>query len=66
MAEKDTESWKLVVRFGDAAAEVIAQMLRGHWMDDHGHKVTGNTAMIELRDCLNAASHLRDKLEQES
>lgn len=61
--EKDSEAYFLVRRFGDAAADVIVQMLRGEWVDSEGHKVTRNTAMIELRDVLNAASDFRDKVE---
>lgn len=61
--EKDSEAYFLVKRFGDAAADVIVQMLRGEWVDNEGHKVTRNTAMIELRDALNAASDFRDKVE---
>lgn len=61
--KEDSEAYALIHRFGDAAADVIVQMLRGEWVDNEGHKVTRNTAMIELKDCLNAASNFRDKVE---
>lgn len=43
-----------VQKLGDAAADVIDQMLKGSWRDDMGHDVRRNVAVIELKDQLGA------------
>lgn len=33
---------------GDSISDVIEQMMRGSWRDDHGHFVMDNVAMVNL------------------
>lgn len=47
---------KIILSFGDATANVIEQMLKGDWRDDHGHSVKHNLAMSELGLSLMAAT----------
>lgn len=48
-----------VVRvMGNAAADVIDQMLKGKWKDDHDHDVRKNTAMVALAESLKLAATL--------
>ena len=46
---------------GDAAADVIEQMLKGHWVDDHGHDVSLNMAMLDLKNALRIAALRTDE-----
>lgn len=39
-------------RFGDKATDVFDQMLKGQWVDDHGHYVWLNISMIELKQVI--------------
>jgi len=50
---------QLIQRFGDAAADVIEQMIRGKWRDDHDHDVQLNVAMVRLKEALLAAVEMR-------
>lgn len=54
----------LVLSMGDAIADVITQMLKGNWVDDHGHPVTNNVAMIALGNSLNGASAFAEMRSQ--
>lgn len=42
-------------RLGDAVAAVFEQLIAGNWVDDHGHDVRKNVAMIALREQAEAA-----------
>lgn len=46
---------------GDAIADVLNQMLKGDWHDDHGHAVKMNAQMLHLRDVLAAMTDYRNK-----
>lgn len=35
---------------GDSIAEAIDQMLKGNWVDDHGHDVKLNQAMVTMKE----------------
>ncbi len=54
--------WDLIAETGDAIADVFEQLLRGNWVDDHGHRVNQNSAMAILKDRLNDAIALRAPL----
>ncbi len=47
---------KIILDFGNATVNVFDQMLKGEWIDDHGHKVYNNVAMIQLGGALTAAT----------
>ena len=42
------EAELLLERFGTAVTNMMAQMQKGNWVDDMGHKVTMNRAMLAL------------------
>ena len=54
----------VVFSMGNAISEVITQMLRGNWVDDHNHLVVNNTAMIALGASLKAASAFAEMRSQ--
>lgn len=41
-----------ITNLGDAVADVFEQMLKGNWIDDHGHPVKNNDAMRKLEQAL--------------
>lgn len=43
---------KLVTETGNRIAAVIDQMLKGNWVDDMGHNVVDNVAMLDMRYAL--------------
>ena len=49
----------LAQAFGDAIADMFEQMLEGKWVDDHGHDVGLNTAMIACKRPMLAAIEYR-------
>jgi hypothetical protein len=46
---------------GDAIADAFEQMLRGNWVDDLGHSVKTNNAMLALRLSLIRMMEFRTK-----
>jgi hypothetical protein len=46
---------------GDKIADVISQLVKGGWTDDHGHWVGDNVSMIRLRDQLGPLMNFRTK-----
>jgi hypothetical protein len=42
------EAEDLIERFGTAVTDMFEQMERGDWVDDHGHRVRMNKAMLDL------------------
>lgn len=56
---------KIILDFGDAAADVFEQMIKGDWVDDHDHPVRNNISMIALAKALNAASNYAAQHEGE-
>ncbi len=49
----------LISEFGDRIADMFEQMLRGHWVDDHGHDVQTNQCMAALPKLIDDAIKLR-------
>lgn len=52
----------LVTLFGDAVADVFEQLVKGNWIDGHGHRVEMNQAMINMQVPMVKAIALRDQL----
>jgi len=50
---------EMICKLGDVIADVFEQMILGNWIDEHGHKVFQNTALIILKDCLSEAIEFR-------
>lgn len=44
---------------GDAVASVFEQLVKGNWMDDNGHHVSNNSAMISLADAMESTIKMR-------
>ncbi len=44
-----------VQQSGNSISDVIDQMLKEGWIDDHGHKVGANIKMLALKDTLERA-----------
>lgn len=63
MSEKETKSYALVLRFGDAVADLLEQLLKGDWKDSEGHRVVNNLEMQQLALVLQAACVLRETEE---
>ena len=61
--EKDSESYALVLRFGDAVTDMFEQMIKGEWVDCNLHDVKLNAQMQALRPVMQAAINLRIKVE---
>ena len=59
--EKDEELFNFVQKTGNTIANVIEQMLLGNWIDDEGHLVSLNRAMLDLKGTLETAIGLNTK-----
>lgn len=64
MSEKETKSYALVLRFGDAVSDLFEQLLKGDWKDSEGHRVVNNQAMWQVALVLQAACDLRETEEK--
>src|SRR5580692_2012807 len=53
------EMYELIEQFGDTITDMFEQMLRGHWVDDHGHDATLNIKMMALKRLIFKAAYLR-------
>lgn len=53
------EMYVLIEEFGDVISDMFEQMIRGHWVDDHGHDVQLNQKMIALKPLIIRAIALR-------
>lgn len=53
------------IEYGDAAAEVLDQMLKGKWLDIQCHPVENNAAMVTLSNLLNKACDFRETINVE-
>ncbi len=55
--EEEIQALKaIILALGDGAAGVIEQMIKGNWVDDQGHPVCNNIAMIKLGNALVLAT----------
>lgn len=67
--ERDTLTRKLAVAvaalkvMGDAATDTFEQMERGSWVDDHGHEVHKNAAMLDLLSAVKGAMDALAEIE---
>ncbi len=48
-----------VQQMGDRVADMFEQMNKGNWIDDHGHDVRMNRAMMDLLGTMNAVMRFR-------
>jgi hypothetical protein len=53
------EMFELIEKFGDAVSDMFEQMVRGHWVDDHGHDVRLNSKMAALKPLVIRSMGLR-------
>lgn len=44
---------------GDAVVSVFEQLLKGNWIDDTGHDVAGNFAIVSLADAMKSTIKMR-------
>lgn len=44
---------------GDKIADMLEQMMRGRWIDNHGHRVENNVQMMELARQLKVLGEFR-------
>ena len=51
----------LLQKTGDSIADMLEQMLKGNWRDDHGHDVKMNATMITLKVVLIALGMFREE-----
>lgn len=62
----DTEKLEAVENqlqiLGDAIADVFEQLVKGNWMDDIGHHVSNNAAMIGLADAMESTIKMRNEV----
>jgi len=56
-----TEADEILNLVGDKVCDVFEQMEKGNWIDDHGHQVKMNVAMIDLLDAMTKACAYRQK-----
>ncbi len=50
---------EIIGKLGDGVANMFEQLIHGNWVDDHGHKVTMNAAMIALKEQMEATMWFR-------
>lgn len=62
LAQFAPQIYDVFQQFGDKATDVFEQMERGSWIDDTGHEVHLNKAMIELKEVVIAAIELREQI----
>lgn len=53
------ETKELLQTVGDGIVAAFEQMVKGSWQDDHGHYVTMNAAMINLKSVVRAVMEFR-------
>jgi len=53
------DAYDLIERFGRGVTDVFEQMQKGSWIDDHGHRVEMNKAMLDLLPVVQAAIDFR-------
>jgi len=59
VAQAQPVAWKIIECFGRGVTDMFEQMNRGNWVDDHGHKVRMNKAMLDLIPIVRAAIEYR-------
>ncbi len=62
--EKIASLKKLIFYLGSASAYVLEQMIKGNWVDDHGHPVRNNASIMALAASLDAACNHAEKMNE--
>lgn len=52
---------ELLQNTGDGIANLFTQLMKGNWVDDHGHDVKLNKAMVDMKKVIVDIMKFREK-----